>query len=539
MAYGIWHKIISVIFHVSDNGGMWKDGTTDDIKLICDENNQCKLDDKTKIKPKNNDTSLMFEKWQCNDDKVVIAEDGTVTTENSCTIYPSWITIKVMADTNHTLISGDGDTDDDYTKLYYYLSGNNGKNYSEDVTFEEVALDEGMLKIQFTEIQTTTEDGKNVKIIKVKENDLNKDRYYRFRAKYNVYGTYSETIEIRQVGKEQIILPAFDYLTFTYNWSDSDGRDLDSATTIRNSHLPITNNTTLDDYYVGYGGNGNFNDKVKSYIQHGGDNMSSGDEGALVNWKTILSKDYITEGITTLYCDIYANWFASKKNGNMSVTFNTYKGDTGMEKDGYTFKPKDGTTLVTTKTISDLNVNAYSTHNASRGINVMKTLYSKVATLEYDIKSKTAILYGVYEQSGRDLNNFSVTIDGNTYSSATTVTKKENITKYANSGNYTISKLSYTENNVKKTLLHNDNNVSIRQRYYIEKDGKMTSVSDADWCTVNYTFGSDGSINVSYSLTENTDGAKRECDIVFAVKDAEKANYIKLNYDYELYQLGE
>lgn len=169
----------------------------------------------------------------------------------------------------------------------------------------------------------------------------------------------------------------------------------------------------------------------------------------------------------------------------------------------------------------------------------MKTLYSKVATLEYDIKSKTAILYGVYEQSGRDLNNFSVTIDGNTYSSATTVTKKENITKYANSGNYTISKLSYTENNVKKTLLHNDNNVSIRQRYYIEKDGKMTSVSDADWCTVNYTFGSDGSINVSYSLTENTDGAKRECDIVFAVKDAEKANYIKLNYDYELYQLGE
>lgn len=537
--YGVWHKIISVIFHVSDNGGMWKDGTTDDIKLICDENNQCKLDDETKIKPKNNDTSLMFEKWQCDDDKVVIAEDGTVTTENSCTIYPSWITIKVMADTNHTLISGDGDTDDDYTKLYYYLSGDNGKNYSEDVTLEEVALDEGMLKIQFTVIQTTTEDGKNVKLIKVKENDLNKDRYYRFRAKYNVYGTYSETIEIRQVGKEQIILPAFDYLTFTYNWSDSDGKDLDSATTIRNSHLPITDNTTLDDYYVGYGGNGNRLDKVKTYIQYGGDNMSSGDEGALLNWKAMLSKDYITEGITTLYCDIYANWWNTKKNGNMSATFNTYKGDTGMEKDGYTFKPKDGTTLVTTKTISGLNVNAHSSMNAIQPINIMKTLYSKVATLEYDIKSKTAILYGNYEQTGRDLDNFSVTIDGKVYSSSVPTIKKENIAKSSQSGSYSISKLEYTENGVKKVINHSSDNVVLRQRYYIEKDGKMTSVSDADWCTVNYTFGGDGSINVSYSLTENTDGAKRECDIVLANVNSAKTNYITFAYDYELYQLGE
>lgn len=539
--YGVWHKVINVIFHVSENGGMWKDSTTDDVKLMCDSKNQCKMDDETKMNPKNTDTNLMFEKWTCDDDTVTIADDGTITTDHTCTVYPIWAKVKVVADTNHTYIGGDGDSDTDLTKLYYYIAtGDEGTCVAEGVTFEEVELADGELKIQFTEKQTTTEDGKNVKIIKVSENDVNKDRYYRFRAKYN--GNYSDTIEIRQVGKEQIILPAFDYLTFKYNWTDDDGRDLDSATTIRNSHIKVTDSTTLDDYYVGYGGNGNSNAIVKTYIQHGGDNMSSGDEGALVNWKTILNRDYISEGITTLYCDIYANWFGTRNNGNMSVTFNTYKGDTGMEKDGYTFKPKDGTVLVSTKTLNVINVNAHGADNALKDTTIMKTLYSKVATLEYDIKSKTALLYGVYEQTGRNLDNFSVTIDGQvltTNLNAKFTVSKKDVASTASSGSYSISKMSFTQNNVNIEFINNEDVLKCYLRYYkYDEEGHIVSDKDGDWCTVNYTYNSDGTINVSYSITQNTYGVQRECDIVFGTTDNTKTNYLDIQYCYNIYQLA-
>ena len=105
-------------------------------------------------------------------------------------------------------------------------------------------------------------------------------------------GVYSDVCELRQVGKEQIILPPFDYLTFTYSWTGNDGKDLDSATVIRNSGIPIGSDATLDDYYVGYGGNGN-KDSVNKYLIYGGDNTQSGDEGALVKWKDVLDQKSI------------------------------------------------------------------------------------------------------------------------------------------------------------------------------------------------------------------------------------------------------
>ena len=94
---------------------------------------------------------------------------------------------------------------------------------------DTVALGDDVWDIfQFdTDNGTSKEDNKNVKKIIIKENDVNKDRYYRFKAKYSKDGgVYSDVCELRQVGKEQIILPPFDYLTFTYSWTDDDGRDL-------------------------------------------------------------------------------------------------------------------------------------------------------------------------------------------------------------------------------------------------------------------------------------------------------------------------
>ena len=323
----------------------------------------------------------LFNGWDYDWKNKVITEDTD--------IHPIWDKYTVIADANRTLISGEGDNNTDPTKMFYYLRTDSGKVIPDDVTFEKVALSSDELEIQFTDNGTTKEDNKNVKKITVKENDVNKDRYYRFKAKYSKDGgVYSDVCELRQVGKEQIILPPFDYLTFTYSWTGNDGKDLDSATVIRNSGIPIGSDTTLDDYYVGYGGNGN-NYSVNKYLIYGGDNTQSGDEGALVKWKDVLAtKDYVSQGITTLYLDIYANWFNWRKDGNMSITFNTYKGNDGMIQDGFVFKPTGDTVLVSTKTINNLNAYASHINNARHPTNVMTKVYSKMATVEYDIRSK-------------------------------------------------------------------------------------------------------------------------------------------------------
>ena len=323
----------------------------------------------------------LFNGWDYDWKNKVITEDTD--------IHPVWDKYTVIADANRTLISGEGDNNTDPTKMFYYLRTDSGKVIPDDVTFEKVALSSDELEIQFTDNGTAKEDNKNVKKITVKENDVNNDRYYRFKAKYSKDGgVYSDVCELRQLGKEQIILPPFDYLTFTYSWTDDDGSDLDSATVIRNSGIPIWSHYTLDDFYVGYGGNGN-RDEIAKYLKHGGDNTRSGDEGALVNWKDVLAtKDYVSEGITTLYLDIYANWYNSRKDGNMSITFNTYKGNDGMIKDGFVFKPTGDTVLVSTKTINNLNAYASHRNNAHHPRNVMTKVYSKWPQLNmiYEVK---------------------------------------------------------------------------------------------------------------------------------------------------------
>lgn len=88
--YAIWYKPIYVTFTVGTDGKTWKDGTTEDIKLTCDKDNQCKLDDIAKINPIDPSGETTFKEWKCDDDKVTIAEDGTVTTKNNCTVYAVW-----------------------------------------------------------------------------------------------------------------------------------------------------------------------------------------------------------------------------------------------------------------------------------------------------------------------------------------------------------------------------------------------------------------------------------------------------------------
>lgn len=389
-------------------------------------------------------------------------------------IYAVWedeVLGVVKAGTNRTIIDAIGDSNDNPTKLYYWYEQASG-NVTSGVTIEECSLDSGMTRIEFDEIGTpTTENNKNLKKIKIRQNTTNEKRFYRFRAKYN--NQYSEVVEITQAAKGQIALPDFDYLTFRYNWGDSDGKDLDTATYVIGTGIPITNGYyrnktdgtsiaksdydskseqekenyepfTLDAYPVGFYGFGVEGDRdyppggenvmlhneLVQYIKGGGDNRVSGNESALIKLKEIHKSDLLSQGISEIRCELYANWYELRKDGNCTIEFTTWKTDKGYESsssmelvrdaDGQTtfvFKPTDAhTKLKSQQTISG-NVYASDAINVLRNYNAvdihLDKYYSHVATLDYNIKTKDAILHNLMnnsEKSGRNIK-FSVTVN--------------------------------------------------------------------------------------------------------------------------------
>ena len=221
-------------------------------------------------------------------------------------------------------------------------------------------------------------------------NAINKTKYIKARAKYR--DRYSAEVSIRQVGKDATVLPDFNFFCFTYGWLEDAGRDLDSMTIIEGTGIQI-DGKLLDDYPVGWNmGSGNTNAEVQKYIRWGGDNTQSGAEGAEINWKAICERDFISQGIYTIYAKVYGNWFNTKGTGLVTFNLSTYKG-TGMVKDGYTFVPDDNTVLVS-KQEKSVVCYAQGRNNArptEEGLNA-KDCYSLLATLEYDVASKSALL---------------------------------------------------------------------------------------------------------------------------------------------------
>lgn len=235
-------------------------------------------------------------------------------------------------------------------------------------------------------------------------NTINKTKYIKVKAKYN--GKYSKEVSIRQVGKDATVLPDFNFFTFTYGWESDAGRDFDSITVIEGTGIEVAGRL-LDDWPVGYGmGQGNTNTQVQEYIKWGGDNMQSGAEGAEINWKKICEKDFISEGIYTIYAKIYGNWYGNKGTGLVTFNLKTYKG-TGMVQDGFIFKPDDNTTLVTeqSKSLVCYAAGHDNWHPSEEGLNA-KDCYTLLATVEYDIASKSALLVmnPNSEREGRDQN---------------------------------------------------------------------------------------------------------------------------------------
>ena len=378
------------------------------------------------------------------------------------------------------------------------------------MTLEAVALDAGESALTYTEVSSGN-DGKLYKVFSIQPNDINKIRYAKFRAKYG--DTYSSVITIKQSGVDQTVLPDFDFLTFTFTWTDNDGKDFDTATFVKGSNLPIISGKTLDEMPVGYGCNGSssiYSAATKVYLQHGGDNMKSGNECALVNWKTICDHDFISEGITTLYCELWGNWYNEYVDGNCSATFKTYKGEGmkhGTDENPFIFVPSGNTELVTEMTVSG-HVRAFSSSNASQRRNSPtgdeSGYYSHVASLEYDIASKTAFFTNMMTTpTGRNLRGYGI-VDGVLQTGGNGENLAIRYVTYdasAQSGSLIFSNFQ----NVINGVTYNATGYEVDIKYYA-KDGHPLQEG--------YATASINGNTLSWHLDANPTGERREADII-------------------------
>lgn len=419
-------------------------------------------------------------------------------------------TIKVYATSNKYLLDGKSGTT--FTIHYWYTL--NGAIATDGVALEAYPLEDGESALTCTQISSGN-DGKMYKTFSVNANDVNHERVAKFRATYN--NLYSTVITIKQSGVDQTVLPDFDFLTFTFNWTQNDGKDLDTATFVLGSHLPILSGKTLDELPVGYGCYGNnatYSAATKQYLQHGGDNMQSGNECALVNWKTICDHDYISEGINTLFCELYANWYNEYQIGNCSIAFKTYKGEGmkhGTDDNPYIFVPSGNTQLVSEMSVSG-HVQAFSTTNAvQRRLSPTgdeKGYYSHVATLEYDIASKTAFFTNrMTTPTGRNLRSYG-TVDGTFIVGSNNETIGKTEIAYdasAHSGSITFGSFYNNVNGV----IYNATDYVVDIKYYA-KDGHQLQEG---YATASISNGV-----LSWTLQANPTGERREVDFVLTGK---------------------
>ena len=366
-------------------------------------------------------------------------------TSNTFTVTVRHITIQLEISSDAYLL--DGTQESNFT-ITYAKKWQDGSYTNEGLTLSAYTLSTDTAFPYTFSTSGITSTNKIYQRFTVNANDVNLTKQMRFKC-YDNNGMESKEILIEQGGADQTVLPDFDFLTFTFNWTKDDGIDLDTMTWIDDNHIEILNDkgtktSTLDHLGVGYKGQGSssassFRRNTSKYIQHGGDNTRSGDECVLINFKELCNRDWITSGITKLYAYSFGNWFNTKKNGNCSVSMKTYKGDGmqhGTDDNEYIFVPSGNTKLVSDKTFEG-NIYALGHHVYEIQDNLQlaqeKNVFSKVFKFEYDIRSKSAIVKNLMTtRSGRyvrieyEYNGIKKTLDVKTNSTLNTLYNSKN-----------------------------------------------------------------------------------------------------------------
>ena len=338
-------------------------------------------------------------------------------TSNTFTVTVKHVTIQLEISSDAYLLDG---TQESSFTITYAKRWEDGSYTNEGLSLSAYTLSTDKPFPYTFSTSGITSTNKIYQRFTVNANDVNLTKQMRFKC-YDNNGMESEEILIEQGGADQTVLPDFDFLTFTFNWTKDDGIDLDTMTWIDDNHIEILNyegtkTSTLDHLGVGYRGQGSFiaspfKRNTSKYIQHGGDNTGSGDECVLINFKELCDRDWITSGITKLYAYSFGCWYSNKKRGYCSVSMKTYKGDGmkhGTDSNKYIFVPSGNTELVSDKTFEG-NVYALGQHVYDIKDNLQlaqeKNVFSKVFKFTYDIRSKSAIVKNLMTtRSGRYVN---------------------------------------------------------------------------------------------------------------------------------------
>lgn len=157
---------------------------------------------------------------------------------------------------------------------------------------------------------------------------------------FQVYNVEDETVfcHINLIQERKgIQLISGDAIMFTYNWDK--GNDLDQATYV-NLNLKADRHNN----YAGYGGS--IIDKYKNILYFAGDNTGKGNEYAFIDFKsiseylnkhgddessvdgkTILQSLTNENGIISIQCNLYTNWFTMKESQNIILSYSVYNKD--------------------------------------------------------------------------------------------------------------------------------------------------------------------------------------------------------------------
>lgn len=143
--------------------------------------------------------------------------------------------------------------------------------------------------------------------------------------------------------RKDIQIISGDAVMFTYNWDK--GRDLDQATFV---NLNVEGDTDLN--YAGFGGVIGFGsaniDQYRSFLYFAGDNVGKGNEYAFIDFKniskflnehrndqssiagkTILQSLTDDNGVISIQCNLYTNWFGVKETENITLSYSVYNKD--------------------------------------------------------------------------------------------------------------------------------------------------------------------------------------------------------------------
>lgn len=137
--------------------------------------------------------------------------------------------------------------------------------------------------------------------------------------------------------RKGVQLVSGDAVMFTYNWDQ--GRDLDQATFVNLNHPSSSNNN-----YAGF--KGEIIPEYQKILYFAGDNIGKGNEYAFIDFKSI--SEYLKEhgdeassidgktiiesltndnGLIQIECDLYTNWYGTKKQEGINLAYSVYNKD--------------------------------------------------------------------------------------------------------------------------------------------------------------------------------------------------------------------